>query len=487
MDLLRQFRRTIESMGILHPGDPVVIGVSGGADSLVLLHLFSQSRDVLGIIPHAVHVHHGIRGDEADQDAAFVAQISADWGIPSHIEPVDAPRIAQENKLSLEDAARRARYMAFTQIAEKIGAKVIVVAHNADDQAETVLMHFLRGSGLAGLRGMLPVAPLSESHLLPNFAGAQQCATPDIIRPLLNIPRTEINAYCAAHDLHPHLDATNLDTGYTRNRLRREIIPLLETVNPNLKETLGRSASIFQADNDLIEANIDDAWIRIKLDASPSHIHFRLSAWRNLPLALQRGALRRAIADLSIEQHEIGFQHIEDALQLALHGSTGMQVVLPDGIIISLSYDVLIVSRGRNIDLPADWPLLAEGTHMDLPAGGIYPLSGSAWQLVLELCEGRGETPADQWSAMFIGSPPFQLRTRQRGDRFYPQGAGGSQKLSDFMINAKIPVHVRDKLPLLTANGEIVWLCGFRVDERFIVRPETKTVWVARFEKIQVE
>jgi tRNA(Ile)-lysidine synthase len=486
MTLLAAFQAALEESGVLAPGDSVVVGVSGGADSVALLHLFARARDTLDIRPHVLHLNHQIRQEEAEGDARFVEAVCTEWGVPCRIATADVPALAARHRLSLEEAARQARYTALAEEAERIGAGVVAVAHNADDQAETVLMHFLRGSGLAGLRGMLPVADLGDYHLLRPPARPLK-----LIRPLLAIPRSAIEGYCAAHRLETRLDSTNLDTTYFRNRLRHEIIPLLEGINPNLRAVLGRTAAVMAADHDLLSGLVDDAWESAALPAEGERVAFDLGRWRALPPALQRAMIRRAVWVIRESLRDVSFEQVEGAVRAASGGGTGTEATLPGGLMLRVGYDRVEIGPVDARPPTPDWPLLEPGTQIAVGGPGTVGLPGSEWRLTLEPYGGARDGAAweallaDRWAAPLDAdrlSGDLMLRTRQPGDRFYPQGVGGSQKVSDFMINQKIPAAWRDHLPLLVSGGEIVWLCGWRVDERFAVGADTAAVWVARLD-----
>ncbi len=489
MDLLPGFIRTLTEMGIGQPGgsEPgkVVVGVSGGVDSLVLMHLFARARGRLPLAPYVLHLDHRIRGSEAAADARFVASTAAEWGIPCRVEQADVPRLAAERKLSLEEAARQARYTALGQHAIRSGARRIAVAHNADDQAETVLMHLLRGAGLAGLRGMLPVTPLSDYHLLEPVGASLL-----LIRPLLEVPRADIWAYSTAHHLEPRFDRSNLDTTYFRNQLRHELIPMLERLNPNVRANLNRTASVLAADYEVLEAQAGAAWQAVVVEVSGERVCMDRTRWRGLPLALQRATIRRAAWHLRRHLRDVSFQHVEDAVRVAQRGETGAQATLPGGLHLCVDYDWLVIKGVRQRPPAPDWPLLEPGTAVELGGPGVYPLPRSGWQFALHPYAGPRSGPEwqmlldDPWSAPLDADRlqrPLMLRTRQPGDRFAPMGVGGTQKVSTFMINEKIPAAWRDRLPLLVAGGQIAWVCGWRVDERFAVRPGTGSVWAARF------
>ncbi len=489
MDLFNEFVRTLSAFNVLGPNDPVVIGVSGGPDSLALLHLFVRARGTLGVAPHVVHLNHRIRGQEADIDAEFVAAMAAEWQVPCRVEQMDVPALANERRLSLEEAARQARYTALGRAAAQIGARVVAVAHNADDQAETVLMHLLRGAGLVGLRGMLPITRLNDYHLLVPLD-----ATVLLIRPLLEVPRSDIEAYCIAHNLSPRFDRSNLDTTYFRNRLRHEIIPHLEEINPNVRVILTRTASVISAYYDVLRPQIDAVWKATVREANAERISFDLAGWRALPLALQRALIRRATRRLRLTLRDVTYQHVEDAVSIAQRGETGAQATLPGGLVLRVTYDEIVIAPVDHRPTAPDWPLIAPGSSIEISGPGEHVLPGSAWDFSLQVYDGPRSGSA--WQALLSGpwtSPinadvikqPLVLRTRRSGDRFFPLGLGGTQKVSAFMINQKIPLEWRDQVPLLVAGDQVAWVCGWRIDERFAVRDDTQTVWVASFEQIK--
>ncbi len=488
MDLLPAFQRALDDMHLLALGDSIVLGVSGGADSLAMLHLFVRSREALDLRLHVVHVDHRIRGEEAEADARFVAETCAAWDVPCRVERVDVPALAVEQKLSLEEAARQARYTVLGRAAADFGAPAVAVAHNADDQAETVLMHLLRGSGLAGLRGMLPLTPLSAYHLLEPVSGVQ------IIRPLLGAPRADIDAYCAEHGLTPRVDRTNADNSYFRNRLRHEVIPLLETLNPNLRALLGRTASVIAADYALLEREVDAAWEAVLSGSDDLSVQFDLAGWRALPLALRRGTIRRAAFALRSSLRDVSYQHVENALRVGSAGETGAQATLPSGLTLRVGYATLTIAAEAHHPSEPDWPLLPPGSRIALAAPGALDLPGEGWRFSLRRYDGLRDGTAwqslltDPWRAALDASAlaggSLALRTRRPGDRFQPTGLNGTQKIGNFMINAKIPAAWRDHLPLLVAGDALVWVCGWRVDARFAVRGHTGEVWIASFEQL---
>lgn len=489
MDLLARVRGFIQQHDLLLPGEGVVVGVSGGPDSLALLHLLLRLREEVRLRLHVAHLHHGARGEDADADADFVADLARRWGLGVTVVRRDVPALARAHALAFEEAARRVRYAFLAHVAGEVGAAKVAVGHNGDDQAETVLMHLLRGAGPAGLRGMLPATPLAHFRLLTEIGGfALPADLPTLVRPLLSVPRAEVERYCAAQGLGPRFDRSNLDSTYFRNRLRHELIPLLETYSPNVRRRLRRTAEVVAADYALLTRFRRRAWDDTVLETSDRAVVFELAEWRAQPLALQRAMVREAAYRLRPQVRDFGFVHVENAVRLARSGETGTQATLPGGLALTVGYDRLTVAPA-DYQAPADEPLLPPGWHVSVELPGATPLPDGEWAVEADLLQewtlAEVEQNPDRWSvhldADALGTPLI-LRTRRPGERFRPQGLGGhAPRLADWMVNAKVPRLQRDRLPLLAAGEEIVWVCGWRVSETAIVRPATRRVARFRF------
>ena len=566
-DLLPQVRRTIRRYDLLRDGMALVVGVSGGPDSLCLLHLLSRLAPEMGLRLHVAHLNHGLRGAEADADADFVAEFAAGLGVPCTVGRAEVAELAREAGLSLEEAARQARYRFLADVAADAGADTIAVGHNADDQAETVLMHFLRGSGVAGLRGMLPKTQLGEFRL-SGEAGERRSGgagelgsggadapsishsplpplslSPFLIRPLLATPRAAIEAYCAEHGLQPRFDRSNEDTTIYRNRLRHELLPILEGYNPRIREVLAHTAEVLAGDHEVLRAAVDEAWDRVRTREreiggagewesgrmspalplshspvarrDPHDVCFDLPAWRALPLGLQRATIREAIHRLRASLRNINWEHVERAVWLAREGTTGQKATLAAGLELEISYRTLRIGLGGGEER-ANGRVGERGSGRvgtgKLSHSPILPFSHFLPPVLpnraaasrrtgrhrhrrladrdfarspRDAQPGDFGTEADPWTAHLdadvVGSE-LTLRSRQPGDRFQPQGLDGhSTKLNEFMINAKVPKDARAGWPLLCSAAGIAWVCGLRVAEWAIVRPETRAVWVVQF------
>ena len=502
--LLDKVRTTIHRHSLLAHGDRVVVGVSGGPDSLALLHALRHLQDELGISLHVAHLNHKLRGEESDADAEFVQHLAWEWKLPITVEARDVHKIVSSQRMTLEEAARYTRYDFLLQVANQVDASIIAVGHNMDDQAETVLMHFLRGAGLAGLRGMRYKSPLP---IVPPGGVDPQSTTPSpfvLIRPLLDIARNEIEEYCKKHYLAVRIDRTNFDTHFFRNRLRHQVMPFLETLNPNLRQVFLHMSHAVADDFDFISRYARAIYPTVARQVDDA-IVFDRAAWSALHQALQRSTLRFAVQHLRGSLRDIDWTHIEDARLIALEKSTSAEATLPAELKLVIGYsDFVIADAGRGVPMP-DAPLL-HVERVPLPDQGIIDLPNSQWQVETQVLDHPG-VGDDPWTAV-IDFDKCQgeryLRRRKPGDRFQPFGMGGrSRSLQDFMIDEKIQRSARAMWPLLVvalppshaltdaelvterpASGDsILWVCGVRIDERFKTSPDTRRFWQITFRK----
>ena len=497
--------KTILDHCLLSAGDTLVIGVSGGPDSLCLLHILRQLQSQLAIELHVAHLNHSLRGKESDADAEFVANLAREWNLPVTVDKVDVPALARSQKIATEEAARCARYAFLARTARHVGAAHIAVAHNADDQTETVLMHWIRGSGLSGLRGMLPATRLSEYRLLEDEAIVSKVApstdevepghhlsnnTADadlwLIRPLLKVSRTDIEAYCESYGLQPRHDRSNLDTTYFRNRLRHELIPQLETYNPNIKEVIRRAADVAAGDYEVLRRELARVWPQVVHLETPDFIRFHQAAWQALPVGLKRSTLREAIHRLRHQLRNINFVHIDNALAVAQRGETGTQATLPQNLMLTVGYTTFDIADEDFVALP-DLPLLLGVESLAITVPGRTPLPDTDWVLNAQpvTCPSQSALPEAKTDSHgreldvvidgdVLGETPI-LRRRRAGDRFCPLGLSGhSKRVNDFLINEKVPAPWREFLPLLVnADQTIVWIAGWRIDHHARISPET--------------
>ncbi len=501
-NLVEETRRAIEAHRLLTAGDSVVVGVSGGPDSVALLDVLMRLRDSLGLALHAAHLDHGIRAASGD-DGAFVADIARAWDVPCTVAAADVPTFAAEQGLSLEEVGRMARYGFFAALAQALGANVVATAHHADDQAETVLLRLLRGSGLAGLRGMRPSAPLPSLTGAPVVTVVQtdevdlptvlraQVTQPSVrlVRPFLGIARDDIRAHVAAFDLPYRLDPTNADTNILRNRVRLELLPLLATYTPAITAILARTAQTLADDHDVLQALTLAAWPSVARE-TPSGIELELAALAAQPMALRRALVREALTRLG-PLRDVSLAHVERCLALAEAGPAGSGADLPYGVRVTRGYTALHL--GRSAPPLPDWPLLPPDSLPRLIAvPGVTPLPGCRWALRAEwagpgeVAHTRAKAATPCWAETVdasVAAGGLWLRTRRAGERFQPLGLSGrSRSLHDFMSDAHIPPAARDRLPLVVTHSHIVWVAGFRLDHRARVTPATHHRLRLRFE-----
>jgi tRNA(Ile)-lysidine synthase len=473
--LLSRVERTITRYALITPGEMVVVGVSGGPDSLVLLHVLHT----LGHWRlHVATLDHGMRGAAGAADAEFVRQTAAAWGLPVTVGRADVPAVARVSRLNPEEAARQVRYAFLLRAARHVGAARIAVGHNQDDQAETVLMHLIRGSGLDGLRGMLPAVSLRD-FALPDAAAvvddlrgspAAPESWPALVRPLIDVSRAEIESYAADHDLEPCHDATNEDLTYFRNLLRHDVMPLLARLNPNIRETLARTADVLRADAALIRRVGEATQQRVIRVSRPDAVILDRETWETLSSAEKRYVIRAVVARLRPDLRNIGFEHVENAVTIADAGQTGAAATLPGGLVLRVSYDTFMIA---GVDAPPDIdaPALAgaAGEPVFRPGERVTRRFG-AWTFESGPLEPGGDLDpihADPLAAALavpMGAR-LTLRTRRPGDRFLPRGAGGrSQKLSDTLINMRVPSVWRDRVPLLVVDDRLAWFVAPAAD-----------------------
>ncbi|MEX1246896.1 MAG: tRNA lysidine(34) synthetase TilS [Anaerolineales bacterium] len=437
------------------PDQPLVLGFSGGPDSLALLH----ALHALGQRLILAHLDHGLR-PESGQEAQAAEKTAASYGLPFFEERADVAAQAKADKIGIEEAAREARYRFLFRVAEQQAAPAVAVAHNADDQVETVLMHLLRGAGPAGLRGMAP-------RLLPNPWSAHIA----LVRPLLGLWRHEILDYCAANSLQPVMDISNQDLTLYRNRLRHELVPLLEGYAPGFKGRLVQTANVIAADQTLIETLVAQAWPRCLAQRGAGFLHFDRFSLLGEPLALQRGLLRKAFADLRPEQRDLDFAAVERALGLVQSaGNTALVNWLADLYLLVEGDKIWIADW--DAELPVVWPQAPENAiHLEVPAE--LELN-EGWWLQARATEQRSRGVRENqddfqaWLDLDAAGEELILRRRHPGDRFQPLGMErGSVKLSDFFINVKLPRRAREAWPLVCRGDEIVWVPGYRLAHPF--------------------
>lgn len=458
----------IKEYKLLIPGMRVVVGVSGGADSIALLHALKVLSRPLSLQLQVAHLNHLLR-QEAGEDAAFVQQFARELGIPVTVGYARVAHLAELHKMGIEEAGRWARYRFLYHVAERTGAHRIAVAHHAGDQVETVLLNILRGAGPAGLSGM-PV----KSGL--------------VIRPLLNVTREEIEEYCGAHLLGWRTDASNLTTDYQRNRIRVELLPYLRRYfNSGVDGVLLNLAEIMDAENDLLDLLTRRILRKIQLEDGKGGVTLPLKEFCPLPLAVRRRLLRTAIGKIDGSLRDLGYRHVEDSLEFLEESTPGKEIHLPRGIKIKKSYDTFCITKGEpfprqggSIEVPLEVP----GETRVPGLGVVFQSEVLPW----ESFQGDFSGNFSNYQVCFdydkIKLPLF-VRTRRKGDRIRPFGLQGTKKLKKLFGELRIPPKERDRIPLVTSSRKIYWVVGYRRSDAALLSSETRQVLVLRAHKIK--
>lgn len=445
----------------------IIVGVSGGPDSLCLMDVLRQAGYPLIV----AYFDHQLRPDAA-RDARMVEKTAARLMITPVVDGADVKKYSEEHKLTIEEAARELRYRFLFDLARHRNAQAVAVGHTADDQVETVLMHFLRGSGLAGLKGM------SYRSIIQSF-------DPEIpvVRPLLDLWREDTEIYCAVHGLRPHYDSTNDLLNFQRNRIRHLLIPTLETYNPKFRETVFRMSQSLKGDFSFMLETMEKAWGETVSDEREDLIAMDADLLAGLPLGLQRNLIRHAMQTLS-PGVDVTFTALERAITVvtsphAAHADLkgGMRIHREGGHVYICTADASIpVDFGPQ--LPAGFSLnISVPGQVTLPDG--WKLSCERWHLA-SLAREQAEGNQDQFQVWLDADElpdVFTLRTRRPGDHFSPLGMDGhSQKVSDFFVNEKLPQRARDGWTLLCAGDEVIWVPGYRPSHRHRMKDSTKGI-----------
>ena len=462
----------VRDEGLLRAGERVGVAVSGGADSVALLRLLLELRDELGLVLSVAHVHHHIRGAEADADQEFVAELARSDGLLLHTFSVNTPAYSAEHKLSLEAAARQLRYQCFQRLLSEGTLDKIATAHTLDDQAETVLLRLARGTGITGLAGIYPkwsVASGQWSGSMGTSVPARpvQRGSAAIVRPLLQIRRSELEAYLRNLDQPWREDATNLDPQFARNRVRHRVLPLLEReLNPRIRELLAETAEIARAEEDYWAAEVSRVlagdWVAPE-ESNPGHLP--IAALRRHPLALQRRLLRAAAESLGLL---LEFQHVEEALALAqAPPGAEKQLLLPGGWRMLRLRDRLCFEPPMAVE-----PIQNQGFTYSLPLPGqvLVPETGTVFQAVLGPISPQQAGNAYDPACL---SPSLQVRNWRPGDRFWPGHTRAPRKVKELLQERKVTLARRRTWPVITSavsgREQIIWMRGFPPPQALLV------------------
>ena len=452
----------IREYGLLSGGEKVLVAVSGGPDSVCMLHALNNLRETLDIQLHIAHLDHGLRGDESAADAGYVGSLAASLGIPATIEKKDVDQWREKRRTSLEEAAREVRYRFLERVARQVGARRVAVGHTRDDQVETTLMHLLRGSGIQGLRGLKAAAPI------PYGDGEDGVW---VIRPLLEVTRQETGAYCTAYSLNPCIDTSNEQVRFLRNRIRLELIPLLRQYNADIDSALVRLADLAGEDADFMDEQA--AAVCGAAVTSEGYLTCVDSGkLRSLPLALQRRVFRIVLEQSYGSLRDIEAAHVDSLVRL-LFSNTGRSVNLPGGTVVANERNRMVIAAAGSAACP--WPALDRDYSLNVPGETRLP----GWRVTATVMGENFFKDDDIFSASFdlaVVGKRLTVRGRRAGDRFHPLGMAHSRKLQDFMVDSAIPRSWRGSVPIVWSPAQVVWVVGWRIDDRVKVTTATQGV-----------
>jgi tRNA(Ile)-lysidine synthase len=456
--LFNQVKRAIDRYHLLEKGDRLIVGVSAGVDSMVLLHLLNAYREAFDLFLIVAHANHGLRPVESEKEAELVQKEAARFGIPFEYGQFNVKEFQKTGGLSPQDAARRIRFHFFYDLLQKHHAQKIALGHHADDQVETVLLRLIRGSGLQGLKGMLP---LREGK---------------VIRPLLEVWREKIQSFAIEKKIPFLSDSSNLKNDYLRNRIRLTLIPLMEReYQPNLKEILLRTSNILREENDYLEKEAEAAYQKV-LQRERDTLSFKFSEYQSLHQAIQWRVLKKILGrvyDWGMAVEEGEWSDVHKIHRKLDQSSPSFLLELPHGAWVEKRYDVVLLGKGKvKPSLPFEIELISPGCTFIEEIGKEVVIEEADRDKFKDYKGPPNTALMDYESLQF----PLKIRNFRPGDRFYPLGVKGTQKLKNFFIDHKVPKFERPKVPLLISGEMIAWIVGHRIDERVKVTEKTKKV-----------
>jgi tRNA(Ile)-lysidine synthase len=464
---------TIRRHRLIEPGQRVLVAVSGGPDSLALLHVLHELREVLEIALTVAHLEHGLRGEESVEDARWVERTAAGMGIPFVLERVRLAELASAAHVSLETAGRQARYGFFERAGREEGCSRVATGHTADDRVETLLLHLLRGAGLDGLRGIPRARPLGDGAL-------------QVVRPLLDARREEVEAYCAAVGLTPREDSTNRSPAFARNRVRNAVLPALEReATPGLRERLIALAEMATEEVELLDGMAEELLTSATRTAEPGRLSLAAGPLAAAPPALARRALRLAARRLGVAV-DVDRAASEALLRLAA-GELMTGLTLPGG-------RVHVVRRGDALALTrvAESKPTTSPSPDGSPLPVFLPIPGSVHALGLDFTAALGPVPevpaGDPRCHVLLDADKLKgrllVRAPHPGDRIRPLGMRGRRKLQDLFVDGKLPRERRDAVPVIVDDEKVVWVVGFCLSDDVRLDAESRRAVCLRVEQI---
>ncbi|HXV47892.1 MAG TPA: tRNA lysidine(34) synthetase TilS [Candidatus Binatia bacterium] len=463
MRIKENVRAAIQRHELISRGDRVVVAVSGGPDSVALLHLLLELREEFELHVEVAHLQHGMRGAEADGDAEFVGELARKLDLTFHLKTIDVPRIkVSAGKGNLEALARAERYRFFAQLIRDRSLDKVATAHTQDDQAETVLMWFLRGSGMKGIGGMAPVQYM-------NLPGDGAPIGVTVVRPLLEVAKAEILEYLNRKSQPYRLDRTNQDTALLRNWVRLELLPSIrQRLDGRLNERLGRQARLIREEDQLL-----DGLARQKLEGICANGGLHRDGLLAEPAAMQRRLLRLWIEKARGNLSGLGFVHVDDLLRLIKEGPPQGRLALPGALELAREYGTLkLVRRTSRIKRTCYSYEFNAGSSLRIPQAGSEIHSEVIKAPLVRY-------PADFKEAVFDSARltgPLAVRNFRRGDYFQPLGMNGHKKIKDLFIENKLTLSARANWPLLVLGREVLWIPGYGRSDLAKVTRQTERI-----------
>lgn len=452
--LIDRVRNYIDTHHLIRTGELILVGVSGGPDSVFLLTALSRIIDSYGGSLHVIHLDHCLRGEESAADAVFVEKIASSMDLPCTVAKRSVLDLTSRGQ-SLQERARAVRMSFFHEMRSELGADGIALGHTADDQAETVMMRLMSGGSPGSLAGIRPRGP------------------DGIIHPILEISRDEIVSFLSSEGISYRIDKSNLESKYLRNRVRHEIIPLIKKINPSIQRRLLTLCSLLADDDDYLDNEARRVLEKTSAAIPGRPVEFRLESIATLPRPILRRVMVEAARRAGIPRKQFQASHVESILGI-ISGPTGKTISLP-GEYIAYKTSRTLVIRRRPLPHPPDFekPVALPG-KTGIPELGltIAAVSMEPEEIDSPLCPPETAfVDADKLTG------PLKVRLRRPGDRFYPIGFGHVKKLKDFLIDLKIDRRLRDNLPILCDDEKIVWIGGVRLDDRVKITPSTRKIW----------
>jgi tRNA(Ile)-lysidine synthase len=457
--------QTIKKYNMINPSDCVIIGVSGGADSVCLLSILNKLKEDLEFNIYGIHLHHGIRGEDANRDAQYVEDLCRKLNIPCEVIFRDIPKEAMAQKISVEEAGRNARYSLFKERANRFKNGKIAIAHHKNDQAETILHNIIRGSGLKGLGGMKPVRD-------------------NIIRPLFECSREEIENYCFNNKIEYKQDYTNAIDTYTRNKIRLNLIPdISKNYNPNIVNGLFQMGELLREDEAYMTMQVEQAYKDSRIQSKEGTIELSVEALLLMHRAIRKRVYRRAFVDMGASLKDIENKHINRVDEL-IYYTTGKQIHLPGNMIASRNYQTIELGRTRE---------LLKGYEYNIASDSFegYIKECSTYVEISTFGKTRdNDFPKKIYTKWFDYDKikcNLAIRTRKTGDyimlKGIHEGQKGKKKIKDYFIDNKIPRDIRDEVPLVADGNNIMWVVGYRMSEDYKVSPATTKILEIKFIK----